>query len=145
MTAVTSALAPVMVAYLALKCALGRRYDGERRVLEHLDRFLGACGDDLTPDTFARWCLTQQHLASLLAAGVPKPEPPAPVTMPATDSPGSEPSAAAVAALVARAAGPKIERKTPTTPANAEKTRAERIDRLIREARAQAEVAPAKT
>ena len=64
MTTVTSALAPVIVAYLALKRALGRRYDGERRVLEHLDRFLCACGDDLTPDTFARWCLTQQHLAS---------------------------------------------------------------------------------
>lgn len=60
----TSAFAPVIVSYLTLKRALGRQYDAEGRVLAHVDRFLAACTADLTPDTFAGWCLTLQHVAS---------------------------------------------------------------------------------
>ncbi len=63
-TSLTSAVAPVIVSYLTLKHALGRQYDAEGRVLAHLDRFLAARTADLTPDTFAGWCLTLQHLAS---------------------------------------------------------------------------------
>ena len=60
----TSAFAPVVVSYLTLKRALGRQYDAKGRVLAHVDRFLAACTADLTPDTFAGWCLTLQHVAS---------------------------------------------------------------------------------
>jgi hypothetical protein len=49
---------------LALKQALGREYDGVRRVLAHLDQFVTTHGGDLTAETFAGWCLTLQHLAS---------------------------------------------------------------------------------
>lgn len=59
-----SALAPTISRFLDLKEALGRQYDNGRWVLEHLDSFLAASGFDLTPDTFARWCLTQEHLTS---------------------------------------------------------------------------------
>jgi hypothetical protein len=38
--AFTSALGPSITRYLALKEALGRAYAGERRVFEHVDRFL---------------------------------------------------------------------------------------------------------
>ena len=40
-TAFTSPLAPVIERYLTLKRALGRQYDGVRRVLEHVDRMTG--------------------------------------------------------------------------------------------------------
>lgn len=63
-TSLASALAPVIVSYLTLKQALGRQYDAEGRVLAHLDRFLAARTADLTPDTFAGWCLTLEHVAS---------------------------------------------------------------------------------
>jgi integrase len=59
-----SALAPVIVSYLALKRALGRQYHAECVVLRQVDRFLAARASDLTPDTFAAWCLTLQHLAA---------------------------------------------------------------------------------
>jgi integrase/recombinase XerD len=62
--AFTSLLAPDMERYLAVKQALGREYDGVRRVLVHVDDFVTTRGGDLTPDTFAGWCLTLQHLAS---------------------------------------------------------------------------------
>jgi integrase/recombinase XerD len=62
--AFTSPLAADIVRYLTVKQALGREYDGVRRVLAHVDHFLSTPGDDLTPDTFAGWCLTLQHLAS---------------------------------------------------------------------------------
>jgi integrase/recombinase XerD len=62
--AFTSLLAPDIVRYLTVRQALGREYDGVRRVLEHVDHFLPTRGGDLTPDTFAGWCLTLQHLAS---------------------------------------------------------------------------------
>jgi hypothetical protein len=62
--AFTSLLAPDIVRYLTVKQALGREYDGVRRVLAHIDHFLTTRGGDLTPDTFAGWSLTLQHLAS---------------------------------------------------------------------------------
>jgi integrase/recombinase XerD len=62
--AFTSLLAPDIERYLTVKQALGREYDGVRRVLAHVDHFLSPRGGDLTPDTFAGWCLTLQHLAS---------------------------------------------------------------------------------
>ena len=67
--ALTSILAPVIGRYLALKHTLGRQYDSEGRVLAHLDRFVAAQAADLTPDTFARWCLTLEHLASGVRRG----------------------------------------------------------------------------
>ena len=63
-SAFTSKMAPHIERYLALKQALGREYDGVRRVLMHLDRFVTTHGGDLTAETFAGWCLTLQHLAS---------------------------------------------------------------------------------
>jgi integrase/recombinase XerD len=62
--AFTSRLAPDIVRYVTVKQALGREYDGVRRVLAHVDHFLITRGGELTPDTFAAWCLTLQHLAS---------------------------------------------------------------------------------
>jgi integrase len=59
-----SVLGPALTRYLALKRALGRRYDVERRVLESLDTFLTTQGSDLTADTFVRWCRSEEHLAS---------------------------------------------------------------------------------
>jgi integrase/recombinase XerD len=50
--AFTSLLAPDIARYLTVKHALGREYDGVRRVLAHLDHFLTTRGGDLTPDTF---------------------------------------------------------------------------------------------
>jgi integrase len=63
-TAFTSKMAPHIVRYLALKQALGREYDGVRRVLMRVDQFVTTHGGDLTAETFAGWCLTLQHLAS---------------------------------------------------------------------------------
>lgn len=63
-SAFTSKMAPHIERYLALKQALGREYDGVRRVLMHLDQFVTTHGGDLTAETFADWCLTLQHLAS---------------------------------------------------------------------------------
>jgi integrase len=63
-SAFTSKMAPDIERYLALKQALGREYDGVRRVLVHLDQFVTTHGGDLTAETFADWCLTLQHLAS---------------------------------------------------------------------------------
>jgi len=60
----TSSLGPLMLRYLTLKVALGRRYDGERRVLTHLDRFLVADGSELVAATFAAWCHTFSHMKS---------------------------------------------------------------------------------
>ncbi len=59
-----SVLGPTIARYVALKQALGRRYDGERRVLASLDAFLAADGSDLCPSTFARWSQSQEHLTS---------------------------------------------------------------------------------
>jgi integrase/recombinase XerD len=62
--AFTSLMAPHIERYLTLKQALGREYEGVRRVLGHVDRFVTTDGGDLTSGTFAKWCLTLQHLAS---------------------------------------------------------------------------------
>jgi integrase/recombinase XerD len=59
-----SALAPVIVSYLALKRALGRQYNAECAVLRQVDRFLAARAADLTRDTFTDWCVTLQHLTA---------------------------------------------------------------------------------
>jgi len=60
----TSKMASHIERYLALKQALGREYDGVRRVLAHLHQFVTTHGGDLTSETFGGWCLTLQHLAS---------------------------------------------------------------------------------
>lgn len=59
-----SSLGPLMLRYLTLKEALGRRYDGERRLLADLDCFLAADGSELTDATFAAWCHTFLHMKS---------------------------------------------------------------------------------
>jgi len=63
-SAFASKMGPHIERYLALKQALGREYDGIRRVLVHLDQFVTVHGSDLAAETFAGWCLTLQHLAS---------------------------------------------------------------------------------
>jgi integrase len=58
-----SRLGPQIAAYLALKQALGRRFETETAVLVHLDRFLvekRRC--TLTAEVFAAWSLTLSHL-----------------------------------------------------------------------------------
>lgn len=61
-----SILGPAIARYLALKEALGRRYATERAVLKSVDAFLAGCPDasDLSAETLAGWCHTQQHLTS---------------------------------------------------------------------------------
>ena len=66
-TIFSSALAPVIERYLAIKQALGRRYDLERQILLSLDQFLSGqtSGDhELTANTFFQWCRTMEHLTS---------------------------------------------------------------------------------
>lgn len=63
-TSLGSALGSTISQYLALKQALGRRYAVERKVLRYLDAFLVPLGSDLDPETFARWCHSQEHLRS---------------------------------------------------------------------------------
>jgi len=61
----TSRLGPLIARYLALKEALGRRYQIERAVLTHLDRFLAAQAPDrshLTAETFSLWHATFANL-----------------------------------------------------------------------------------
>ena len=61
----SSPLGPVILRYLELKQALGRRYDVEARVLHSLDRFLNTSrAADLDASSFAAWCHSQQHLCS---------------------------------------------------------------------------------
>src|ERR1700730_2816253 len=62
--AFASLIATDIERYLTLKRALGREYDGVRRVLAQVDLFVSTRGGDLTSDIFAGWCLTLQHLAS---------------------------------------------------------------------------------
>lgn len=59
-----SILGPTIFSYLTLKQALGRRFDGERRVLTNLDIFLAAECSDLHVDIFNSWCKTLEHLSS---------------------------------------------------------------------------------
>ncbi len=69
MTTFSSGLSASIRSYLTLKRALGRQYAAEEWVLGHLDRFLAARGGDLTAETFAAWCLTLEHLASVTRRG----------------------------------------------------------------------------
>jgi len=64
--AFVSAIGPAMERYVALKRALGRRYDAERHILALLDRFLAALPvSDLTAATFTAWCTSIEHLTAL--------------------------------------------------------------------------------
>jgi integrase/recombinase XerD len=66
-TIFSSALAPVIEQYLAIKQALGRRYDVERDILLSLDRFLAEKtkgAHELTAENFLQWCRTMEHLKS---------------------------------------------------------------------------------
>jgi len=60
----SSILGPTITQYVALKKALGRRFDIERRILIHLDAFLCVANEDLATESFDAWCLTLTHLAS---------------------------------------------------------------------------------
>jgi integrase len=59
-------MAPVIERYVSLKRALGRGYRNEDYVLHLLDAFLARESEeevpDLTPQLFAAWCRTQDHL-----------------------------------------------------------------------------------
>ena len=59
-----SVLGRTIAEYVSLKQALGRRYDGEHRILASLDSFLATENADMDADTFTRWCQTQVHLTS---------------------------------------------------------------------------------
>ncbi len=59
----TSAIGPVIARYVALKQALGRRYDAQRHILAQFDRFLASlAAPDLTAATFSAWCSSMEHL-----------------------------------------------------------------------------------
>jgi integrase/recombinase XerD len=59
-----SAVAPVIARYVALKRALGRRFDVAHYRLSRLERFLASQGaDDLDGKTFREWCSTFTHLS----------------------------------------------------------------------------------
>lgn len=61
-----SRLGRVITRYVGLKTALGRGFDGERRVLQALDSFLrtdGGRAADLTPESLSRWTQTQTHVS----------------------------------------------------------------------------------
>jgi integrase len=58
-----SELGPLISRYLAMKEALGCRYQNERAVLRHLDGFLARqAPNQLTAETFSRWVATLAHL-----------------------------------------------------------------------------------
>jgi len=63
-TLFASDISKSIACYVALKKALGRKYDSERAVLRHLGTFLIAARVDLTAESFASWCRTREHLAS---------------------------------------------------------------------------------
>lgn len=59
----TSTIGPVIARFVALKQALGRRYDTQRQHLVRLDRFLAArTVSDLTAESFSAWCSSSAHL-----------------------------------------------------------------------------------
>ena len=60
--AATSALAPWIERYLALKIALGCQADSVRYILLALDRFLTEHDCELTAGSFAQWCHRLGHL-----------------------------------------------------------------------------------
>jgi integrase/recombinase XerD len=66
-TIFSSVLAPVIDRYLAIKQALGRRYNEERRILLSLDQFLSEKTKgvhELSAETFLQWCQTMEHVRS---------------------------------------------------------------------------------
>jgi integrase/recombinase XerD len=60
----SSFIGPLMVRYITLKQALGRKFDVEARVLKNLDLFLSDQQSDLTAQSFEQWCCAQQHLTT---------------------------------------------------------------------------------
>lgn len=63
----SSRLGRVITRYVGLKTALGRGFDGERRVLQALDAFLRADGGrsaDLTPASLSHWTQTLTHVSA---------------------------------------------------------------------------------
>lgn len=70
--AFASKIGALMTSYVTLKQALGRRFGAEVDVLAHLDHFLVAQRHDastLTPESFASWCLTLDHLKATVRRG----------------------------------------------------------------------------
>jgi integrase/recombinase XerD len=66
-TAFSSRLAPIIVRYVGLKHALGRRFYNATSTLQSLDQFLHDQDiryRDLNAAAFQAWCQTQEHLAS---------------------------------------------------------------------------------
>lgn len=60
-----SSLAPVIVRYLTLKTALGRRYEIEEGIFRSLDAFLvDANASDLSSELFRQWASQQERLRS---------------------------------------------------------------------------------
>ncbi len=60
----SSSIASIIIRYLDLKQSLGRKYIIESRIFQHLDKFLNTTDSDLTAESFAKWCYTQQNNAS---------------------------------------------------------------------------------
>jgi integrase len=59
----TSVIGPMIARYVALKQALGRRFETQRYVLARFDGFLAERhAADLTAETFSAWCLSIMHL-----------------------------------------------------------------------------------
>jgi len=60
-----SVLQPIISRYLELQQALGKRFDGERRILESFARWLAETGAaDIDSENFIGWCASKQHLTS---------------------------------------------------------------------------------
>jgi integrase len=58
-----SVIGPVIARFVALKQALGRRYDRQRQLLAQFDRFLATRPvSDLTAESFSAWCSSTEHL-----------------------------------------------------------------------------------
>jgi integrase/recombinase XerD len=59
-----SVVATELSKYISLKQALGRWFDADRRTLLHLDKFLCDASEDLTPDSFKKWCASMTSVCS---------------------------------------------------------------------------------
>jgi integrase len=56
---------PLITEYVALHQALGKRFDGEHRILRAFNHwFVHTGAADLSAETFTAWCQTLQHLTS---------------------------------------------------------------------------------
>lgn len=59
----TSSIGPVIARFVALKQALGRRFDTQRYLLVLFDRFLAEVhATDLTAESYSAWCSSIEHL-----------------------------------------------------------------------------------